>query len=159
MDSILVQQLDPSLECNGYNVEESRIVFDVSSTKDKNQCPYCGTTSSKVHSVYIRSVADIPVQSYQTLLRIKTKKMFCTNPECTHKTFSESFSFVDPSGRKTKRLLEQILRTSLNLSSIHAASVLKSEHIPVCKSTICQMIKKNATADSHGQIPHNEDLH
>lgn len=70
--------------------------------------------------------------------------MFCDNQECTHKTFSERFDFVAPCGKKTKRLIEKILVTSTKLSSVNAASLLKNDSIQVCKSSICDLLKKNA---------------
>lgn len=148
MDSELMKLLDPSLGCSGYAIEDSRIIFHVFSMKATQFCPYCGMASTKVHSTYIRNIEDIPIQERQTILRVKTRKMFCNNPECQHKTFSESFEFVEPKGRKTKRLLTRILKTSLSLSSINASSILKEEHVLVGKSTICQLIKKNANFDA-----------
>lgn len=74
--------------------------------------------------------------------------MFCTNPDCGYKTFSEGFEFVEPKGRKTKRLLERILEVSIKLSSVDSARTLKREHIIVGKSTICELIKKNSNPDA-----------
>ena len=69
--------------------------------------------------------------------------MFCDNPECSHKTFSERFDFVVPNGKKTNRLIEKILVTSITLSSVSASSLLKTNSIKVCKSSICDLLKKN----------------
>lgn len=148
MDSELMQILDPSLCCSGHTIEDNRIIIHVFSTKTTHVCPYCGIESTKVHSTYIRNIEDIPIQERQTILRLKTRKMFCNNPDCEHTTFSESFEFVEPKGRKTKRLVMRILKTSLHLSSISASSILKEEHVLVGKSTICQLIKKNANFDT-----------
>ena len=68
--------------------------------------------------------------------------MFCDNPRCTFKTFSEPFDFVKPKGKKTNRLIEKILITSTKLSSVSAASLLKGGSVMVCKSSICGLLKK-----------------
>lgn len=47
--------------------------------------------------------------------------MFCKNPGCEHKTFSERFDFVAPNGKKTKRLVKRILITSIKMSSVSAS--------------------------------------
>lgn len=50
--------------------------------------------SGKVHSVYQREIQDIPMQDKQTVLLLNTRKMFCLNENCSHKTFSERFAFI-----------------------------------------------------------------
>ena len=47
--------------------------------------------------------------------------MFCNNPKCTHTTFAERFDFISNKGKKTKRLEDEIIRLSLNCSSITAS--------------------------------------
>jgi transposase len=110
----------------------------------KVTCPYCGTESSKVHSVYQREIQDIPLQDKQTILLMNTRKMFCSNSECSHKTFAEKFDFVESHGKKTKRLIAKILTTSTKLSSVSASTLLKLDSIKACKSSICNLLKKNA---------------
>ena len=70
--------------------------------------------------------------------------MFCMNPACGHKTFSERFDFIAPKERKTGRLVNKILKTSSKLSSVSASALLKEDAIKVCKSSICDLLKKNA---------------
>lgn len=70
--------------------------------------------------------------------------MFCVNPACDHKTFSERFDFIVPNGRKTKRLVDKILLTSVKLSSVSASTLLKANSVKICKSSICDLLKKNA---------------
>ena len=76
------------------------------------KCPFCGETSSKIHSIYQREIQDIPIQDKQAILLLNTRKMFCLNENCTHRTFSERFNFVAPNGKKTNRLLDKIMNTS-----------------------------------------------
>lgn len=144
MEREIIKLLDPNLECIRCNLINKQIVFEVQSTIEKIPCPYCGSLSSKVHSRYQREIQDIPIQDRQTILLLNTRKMFCTNPCCDHKTFSERFDFVVPSGRKTKRLVDKILMTSVKLSSVSASNLLKADSVKVCKSSICDLLKKNA---------------
>ena len=75
-------------------------------------CPYCGKVYSKIHSVYQREIQDIPIQDKQTIVLLNTRKMFCSNPACNYKTFSERVDFIAPRERKTKRLVDKILLVS-----------------------------------------------
>lgn len=78
----------------------------------------------------------------QTIILLNARKMFCDNPECSHKTFSERFDFVNPKGKKTKRLIEKILITSSKLSSVNASTLLKTDSIKACKRSIWDLLKK-----------------
>lgn len=68
--------------------------------------------------------------------------MFCLNPACDHKTYSERFDFITPKGRETKRHVDKILLTSVKASSVSASALLKESSIKVCKSSICDLLKK-----------------
>lgn len=63
------------------------------------------------------------------VLLLGTRKMFCGNPDCGHKTFAERFDFVAPNAQKTKRLIDKILIASTKLSSVSATTLLKSNSI------------------------------
>ncbi|WP_349673311.1 transposase family protein [Lacrimispora sp.] len=144
MEQQLIKLLDNSLECTNCKIKNKQIILAIQSVKEKLSCPYCGYPSSRVHSAYEREIQDIPFQDKQTILLLATRKMFCDNTECTSKTFSERFDFVNPKGRKTNRLMEKILVTSTKLSSVSASSLLNTGSVKVCKSSICDLLKKNA---------------
>ena len=80
------------------------------------------------------------------------------NLDCSHKTFSEKHPFVAAKSKKTNRLIQNILYTSSQLSSLNASKLLKSENISVCKSSIPELqtfingIKKDITAVKNGII-------
>ena len=144
MEQQLIKLLDNSLECTSYKIKNNQIILAIQSVKEKLSCPYCGCPSARVHSVYEREIQDIPFQDKQTILLLTTRKMFCNNLDCTFKTFSERFDFVNPKGKKTNRLMEKILVTSTKLSSVSASSLLKTGSVKACKSSICDLLKKNA---------------
>lgn len=144
MEQEIISSLSTDLECIRCKLKTRQIIFEVQSTREQVPCPYCGIFSSKVHSVYQREIQDIPLQDRQTILLLNTRKMFCMNPACSHKTFSERFDFIAPKERKTRRLVNKILKTSSKLSSVSASALLKEDSIKVCKSSICGLLKKNA---------------
>lgn len=140
----MVKQLDTDLDCVDYKVKKNQIIFEVTSSRTSVICPFCGEISTKIHSVYQREIQDIPIHNKQTILLLNINKMFCLNPECRHKTFTQRFNFIEPYGKKTKRLTEQILMTSVKLSSVTASALLKSHAVNISKSSICDLLKKNA---------------
>ena len=139
-----ITALDPNYQLDKYHIKNNVVVFYISSKMSEVKCHYCGTLSSKVHSSYEREIQDLPMQGKKVILLVDTRKMRCMNPDCSHKTFSEKHPFVTAKSKKTNRLIQNILYTSSQLSSLNASKLLKSENITVCKSSICDLLKKNA---------------
>lgn len=145
MEQELIKALDKDLEVLDCKIKNDEIIMEIHSTRKVVSCPFCGFVSSKVHSIYQREIQDISVQDKQMVLLLDTRKMFCENFECEHKTFAERFDFLAPNAQKTKRLLDKIVITSTKLSSVSAAALLKSDRIKTSKSSICDLLKKNAS--------------
>ena len=144
MENTIIKLLDSGLECSKSKIKNGMIVLHIHSTKQKLICPYCGHISSRVHSVYQREIQDIPRHEKQTILLLDTRKLYCDYLECTHTTFAERFDFVASNGKKTKRLVDKVLMTSAKLSSVNASSLLKADSVKASKSSICDLLKKNA---------------
>lgn len=144
MDRFL-KLLDNNLICTHYilHPEKHQCIIYAESSNHSVTCPYCSTSSTKVHSRYQREIQDLPIQDMQVVLLLNTRKMFCQNPNCKHKTFAERFDFVDSKAQKTNRLVSHILDTSLKLSSVSASSLLKKHCIKISKSSLCNLVKKN----------------
>jgi transposase len=46
------------------------------------ECPLCGATSGRIHSRYIRQVADLPCAGRQIFLQVITRRFVCEVPNC-----------------------------------------------------------------------------
>lgn len=138
----LVKTADASFEYIRHEVDGGVIRIFVRSTRRETKCPYCGTVSDKVHSLYIRKFRDLPIQDKKAEIVIDNRKFFCINPECGHKTFAEAFECLPKMGRRSKRLTKAIMNTATNMSSIAASKTLKHGTADVGKSTICRLLKK-----------------
>lgn len=139
-----VKSLDPALSYLTHEIHEHNIIIIVESSRNETACPYCGKASLRVHSVYQREFQDLPLQDKQVTILLNNKKYFCDNQDCSHRTFAERFDFITPKSRKTNRLIEKILKLSTMVSSVSASQILKSDMTIVSKSTICNLLKKNA---------------
>jgi len=133
---------DERLSYISHESEATTISLYVQSIDEQAICPYCGERSDKIHSHYLRTLQDLPIQGKKVKLVIDNKKYFCLNKDCSHRTFAEKFSFFEPKATKTKRLQEEILRVSMTQSSLSAAKYLRKSVADVGKSTICNLLKK-----------------
>jgi transposase len=66
-------------------------------------CPACGAWSSRVHSGYVRTIADGPAGGRPVLLRLAVRRLFCRNPACAAVTFAEQVEGL--TGRYLRRSL------------------------------------------------------
>ena len=139
----IVEFLDKDLEYMSHEIIDGVMYIQVRSRLEQAICPYCGTAASKVHSRYQRKFQDLPIQGKKVVILMDIRKMFCGNHDCAHKTFAESFDFIAPLAKKTKRLEEEILNISLRCSSITAAEVLSRNIVSIGKSTVSRIIKKH----------------
>jgi transposase len=143
----LIKLLDDKLILEKYEVVDDTIYLYVKSKSSEVVCPYCNTKSNKVHSYYERSFQDLPIQGKKTIIILKNRKMFCQNQDCCKKTFAERFQCISHKSKKTKRLEDEILSISQNVSSIAASKILKKNIANISKSTICNILKKNKSSD------------
>jgi len=141
----LIKLLDKNLRLTAWEVNGDTIYIKAVSVKEEAVCPFCGQVSNKIHSTYIRTLQDLPIQGKKVILILLNKKYFCNNSKCRHKTFSERFSFFSDKAKMTKRLQEEIINLSINCSSVTASHLLRKNVAKVSKSTICNILKKRRT--------------
>ena len=119
-------------------------VFYITCKMDTNEstCPYCNETSNNVHSSYTRTISDLSIQNNEVKLLLITRKFFCKNSKCEHKTFGERFDFVDPKAVRTNRLDKYINNIGLRDNSMDAVRTLKESGINVSSNTVLRIVKK-----------------
>jgi len=101
-----IKLLNQDYELIQYRIKDKEVVFHIQSGKKKLACPFCGSKTMHVHLTYQREIQDKKV-----VLLADTRKFFCHNPDCSHKTFAERHSFAAPKAKKTDRLVKKIIHT------------------------------------------------
>ena len=87
--------------------EGKMITATVTTTAKDARCPLCAHSSEKVHSRYVRVLADLPWINCAVRLELHTRRFFCLNPDCQRKIFTERLpNVVTPYAHKTLRLTE-----------------------------------------------------
>ena len=139
----LLKDLDKDLRVTETKKIEKTIYITCEISKNESECPFCNHSSNVIHSKYIRTISDLPIQNNEVKLLLVTRKFFCSNPECNNKTFSERFCFVKPKAVKTNRLINYINGIGLRDNSMDAVRTLKDGGINVSSNTVLRIIKKN----------------
>ena len=87
----------------------SSLTLVVRATRREAECPRCHRPSSRVHSYYTRSVADLPWHGVSVRLELRTRRLRCKNSLCTKRVFCERLPrVVAYYARKTVRLNEAL---------------------------------------------------
>ena len=74
MEQAFIKLLDKNLVCADYKIRDDKFILFAESDAREVKCPFCGSPSSKIHSVYQREIQDIPMQDKQTILLLNTRK-------------------------------------------------------------------------------------
>lgn len=138
----LLKTLDSDLVLIKAVVGEETIELHAKRDTVEETCPYCGAKSKSVHSVYPRTISDLPIQEKMVKIIIYKRLFFCRNPDCSRQLFSETLSFVDKYGRRTNRLTEKIKEIAMNMSARSAKKVVNKGISNISDDTILRILKK-----------------
>ncbi len=105
MLTTLLLSLLPDLCVVNSQATAERIVLSMSAVETSADCPLCSRPSNAVHSLYARTLADLPWCGVPVTLQVQVRKFFCRNKGCTRKIFTERLPRVTlPYSRQTTRL-------------------------------------------------------
>lgn len=138
----IIKELDENLYITGTEKTNGILYIYCQLNKHTAKCKYCGHESNKIHSRYLRTISDLPIQNYQVKLVITVPKYFCCNDECPHKTFAYSFDFIEKNSIRTKRLNDYIYKVALKNSSLDAKKQISYSHVHVSNNTVLRILKK-----------------
>jgi transposase len=107
-------------------------------------CPRCQKPSTKVHSRYLRTIADLPWQGVAVQLRLHTRKFFCSNQQCQQRIFCERLpKVVARYGRRTLRLNEALAIIGFALGGRAGARVAVRLAMHSSRDTLLRRIRQS----------------
>src|SRR5258706_11337818 len=87
--------------------DRDTITLTVRTCGETAQCPLCGRPSSRVHSRYLRTLADLPWQGIPAHLSLWARRFSCDTADCPRRIFTERLpSVAAPHARRTDRLCD-----------------------------------------------------
>ena len=116
-------------------------------------CPYCGNRSHRVHSKYMRTIADLSILGLPVVISFEARKFFCDNPDCRRKTFAEQpGDEVFRYRRRTRRCEMVVTQHGLNTSSESARKLLATIGVRVSGDTVLRDIHRMS-------VPAHQEVH
>lgn len=129
----------PLLNLNKIEHTNGTIWIYASIKTNRSRCPNCGKFCKKIHDHYIRTITDLPVFQYKTIIRLKTRKFKCGNNRCKQKVFSEQTPMILRYSRRTNRVLKILESFAIELTGKLGSIISKQLCITVSSSTITRI--------------------
>lgn len=103
-----VVALTPSaseLHLEHLSISSERIAVLAQAKRRMVRCPSCHTPASRIHSRYVRHIADLPWQGVPVEIELHTRRFFCDAPACSCRIFTERLpETTSPHARRNRRL-------------------------------------------------------
>ncbi len=129
----------PMLNLNKIEYTNGTIWINASFKSKRSRCPDCGKFSKRVHDRYTRTICDLPVFQYKTVILLAIRKFKCWNSRCKRKVFSEQNQVILRYSRRTNRVLKILESFAIELTGKLGSFMSKQLFIDVSISTITRM--------------------
>jgi transposase len=135
--------LDPSTwTLRRLNVEDTHVSIILKSTARTACCPLCQQPADRVHSHYIRRLADLPLQDRVVRLQVEVRRFFCPVADCPRRIFAERLdSLAMPFARTTLRLRGTHCAIGFALGGEAGARLAKRLAMPTSPDTILRHVR------------------
>ena len=126
--------------------DDGIVVVSARSAAERRQCPLCDRFSGRVHSRYVRTIADLPCAGRKVRLRLTTRRFVCEAASCRRRIFAERFEdkVVAERSRRTSRLECLVHHLGLALGGRPAAGFAKRLMVPVSNDTLLRVVRRRA---------------
>ncbi|MEX6509257.1 ISL3 family transposase [Jiella sp. M17.18] len=137
--------IPPELSVEQFEASEEGLVVTALARTRQAACPSCSSPARRVHSRYIRRVADLPSAGRPVRLRLITRRFRCDVETCRRKIFAERFGDAVPErARRTGRMECIIHHLGLALGGRPASSFAERLMMPVSNDTLLRVVRRRA---------------
>jgi transposase len=120
-----------------------QITLFVTSTQLLAHCPVCRFPTRRIHSRYIRTVADLPWGPWRVVLHLRVRKFFCANGRCPRRIFTERLlPLVDPWARRTQRLMHRLAPIAMALGGRAGVRLSRALGLAVGRNTLLRLLRR-----------------
>jgi hypothetical protein len=115
------------------------IQMELRASRPSSVCPRCGTSSSRVHSRYKRTLADLPWEGLPVRIFLRTRKFFCSDEQCSCQIFTEQLpGTVVRYARRSCRSSEALRLVTLALGGRAGSRLAQKLGFLASGSTLCE---------------------
>jgi transposase len=135
----------PGLTLEEVAIDAEMVSLSVESTCPSAACPLCTQKTARLHSRYLRTLADLPWGGRSVRLSLRVRRFRCLRSECPRKIFAERLpSVVEPYARKTTRLHEILELFGFALGGEGGTRLLRRLGMKASPSTLLRYVRGSA---------------
>jgi len=124
-------------------IDVQHITLTLRMTTSTSTCPDCHKPTSRVHSHYTRTLADLPWGSFIVDIHLYVRKFFCAFGACTKRIFTERLpDLVAPYARRTDRLGDILRLVGLAVGGRAGSRLVDRLQMYVSFSTMLRLIRR-----------------
>ena len=79
----------PGLQLQDVAINTEMVSLSVESSCPSVACPVCGRSTARLHSHYLRTLADLPWGGRSVRLSLRVRRFRCSHLECPRRIFAE----------------------------------------------------------------------
>ena len=108
----------------------------------RSRCGRCGGESARVHSHYVRTLADAVIGGRPAAIRFTARRFFCRNPNCEAVTFVEQVpDLTIRYARRTALLRDALISIALALAGRPGARLAAALGTSISRSSLLRLIR------------------
>lgn len=139
--------IPPSLHVETLMLRDDGLTILASPGATDASCPLCGECSDRVHSRYVRTLADQSWADVTVRFLIRARKFFCANPTCPRTVFVERLDGVAQTyARRTDRQRVALTTIAFALGGEAGARLALRLGMPVSPDTLLRLIRRDPEA-------------
>lgn len=124
-------------------IQDHVVVLELRAVGARALCPTCSHHATRVHSTYLRTLADLSWQGMPVRLHVRIRRFRCDHPPCPRTTFAERIdSLALPYARRTTRLAAAVTRVGILLGGQAGARLLPIFGVVTSADTVLRMIHR-----------------
>lgn len=138
----------PLLSLPGFTIEQvktepQRLIICARTNGLSASCPSCQQPSHRVHSLYSRAPADLPLGGLLVQLHLNVRRFYCHNARCKKRTFTEPLpDLLAFRARRTDRLIVAQRSVGIALGGEAGARLLTCLAMPTSPDTTLRLIRR-----------------
>jgi len=127
-----------------FDIAKKTIVASACTTAAEAACPLCQLASSRVHSHYIRTLADLPCSGQRVRWLVQVRRFRCLNAECQRKIFTERLPACAPAySRRTSREAEMLCELAFAIGGRAGEPIVRLLGMPVSHDTLVRLMRRH----------------
>lgn len=120
------------------------VTIELQTTGLEAICPDCHGKTSRIHSRYQRTLADLPLAHTPLTIHLLARRFFCPSTNCPRRTFREPLpSLAAPRARRTLRLSDEQRRLGLEIGGEVGARLATRQGMPVSPDTLLRLARRS----------------